>query len=418
MGGVGASAGLAPLGDFLSHREGGNGNGNDDGNGPPLASDATYYVSHTNNRYQVASGDPGGVEFTVRADTNAEEAFQYAFDNLPERGGTVVADTDEFVFGAPATMSDDTLLVGNGGTRLITTTQGRTDGFLGDNRVSGSDIIRMRGDRVGVINIEFDGAGTQVNNHAVQADECTDVLIANNRTVNGFQMALSFSGCNQVVVRGNEVIGPEWYGITSRGSREDIDLKQSSNVRIADNRVSDLSFNNIAPYNVSNFTIVGNVCSRGGHSLIACSPAQQGTIVGNVCRDLELEPLAADPGGEAGLEIEYKETHLRNSVKETPEETSFDITVANNHVENCGVGFIARTVPANADDEDEFRRTKAPYSFSVTGNAINDCDTGILIRSGADGVVATNTLRNNGTQIDIAGGPYTNAIQTGLNATR
>ena len=410
MGGIGATAGFGSL--FGPNSDlGGSGN-------VPGGSDATFYVFRDTNRYRVASSTTGGTDFTIRADRNAEEAFQYAFDNLPDRGGTVVASTDEFRFGGPATMSDGTWLTGGVGTRFSTYVEGQTDGFLGPDRQFGPDIIRLRGDGVAVTNIEFDGAGTQVNSHAVQADECTGVLMANNRTVNGFQMALSFTGCENVVVRGNEVTGPAWYGITSRGTRDDIDLKQSSDVLIAGNRVSDLSFNNIAPYNVSNFSVVGNLCYRGGHSLIACSPAQQGTIIGNICRDLELESIAADPGGEAGLEIEYKETHLRDDVKGTPEETSFDITVANNHVENCGVGFICRTVPSDSADEDEFRQTKRPYSFSVTGNAINSCDTGILVRSGANGVVATNTLRDNDTQVDIRDSSYTAEIQTGLNATR
>jgi hypothetical protein len=74
-------------------------------------------------------------------------------------------------------------------------------------------------------------------------------------------MALSFSGCENVVVRGNDVVGPNWYGITSRSAPEngDRDRKQSTNVIVAENRVSDLKFTNIATYNVSNFTVYGNV---------------------------------------------------------------------------------------------------------------------------------------------------------------
>jgi hypothetical protein len=381
-------------------------------------SDAAFLVSKRNGRYIVASSVTGGIEFNTNADGNAEEAFQYAFDNLPERGGTVLASTDEFQFGGPATMGDGTLLTGSAGTRFVATPTGTRVGFTERELRVGHDLIRVRGDNVGVANVEFDAADTRLDNHAIQARDSDGVLIANNRTVNGFQMAISFADCRDVVVRGNEVLDPNWYGITSRGARDDLDLRQSRDVLVTGNRVTDVTFNNIAPYNVSNFSVVGNLCYRGGHSLIACSPSQQGTIVGNVCRNLELEPIAADPGGEAGLEIEYKETHIRDSVAGTEDETSLDITVANNHVENCGVGFISRTVPVDESDEETFRRTKRPYSFSVTGNAINDCDTGVLVRSGADGVVATNTLRNNETQIEVADEPYVENVQTGLNALR
>lgn len=381
-------------------------------------SDATFFVAKDNRRYVVASSVTGGIEFKTGTGETAEEAFQYAFDNLPERGGTVIANTDEFQFGGPATMGDGTLLVGSAGTRFVATATGSRVGFTERELQEGHDLIRVRGDNVGVVNIEFDAADTRLDNHAIQARDCDGLLIANNRTVNGFQMAISFVECQNVVVRGNEVLDPNWYGITSRGARDDLDLRQSKDVLIAGNRVADVTFNNIAPYNASNFSVVGNLCYRGGHSLIACSPSQQGTIVGNVCRDLELEPIAADPGGEAGLEIEYKETHIRQEVAGTEDETSLDITVANNHVENCGVGFIARTVPADPEDEESARQNKRPYSFSVTGNAINGCETGILIRSGTDGVIATNTLRNNDTQIDIRDSPYVENVTEDLNVTR
>ncbi|MFO8114313.1 MAG: right-handed parallel beta-helix repeat-containing protein [Halorubrum sp.] len=372
----------------------------------------------SNDRYRVASNENGGVEFTTDGVSNAEEAFQYAFDNVPDRGGTVVADTDEFRFGAPAEMYDRTLLTGSAGTRFVASSTGSRVGFTERELSVGHDLIRVRGDEAAVANIEFDAADTRLDNHAVQAENCDGLIIANNRTINGFQMALSFAECRNVVVRDNEVIDPNWYGITSRGARDDLDLRRSRDVLIQGNRVTDVTFNNIAPYNVGNFSVVGNFCSRGGHSLIACSPSQQGTIVGNVCRDLELEPIAADPGGEAGLEIEYKQTHVLDDIQDTADETSFDLTVANNHVENCGVGFIARTVPVDEDDETEFRRTKRPHSFSVTGNAINDCGTGVLIRSGADGVIATNTLRGNDIQIDVREPPFAENIRVDLNVTR
>lgn len=415
IGGVGAATGL---GSVFGRR--GDEKGGSDRGAPtvPSGSGATYYVYRTNNQYRVLSNANNGVEFSISADTNAEKAFQYAFDNVPNRGGTVVADTAEFRFGGAAVMGDRTLLTGSAGTRFVASVTGSRTGFTERELDVGHDLIRVRGDETAVTNIEFDAADTRLDNHAVLAENCDGLILANNRTVNGFQMALSFVGCHNVVIRDNSVIDPNWYGITSRGARDDLDLRRSRDVLIQGNRVTDVTFNNIAPYNVSNFSIIGNVCYRGGHSLIACSPSQQGTIVGNVCRDLELEPIAADPGGEAGLEIEYKQTHLREELEDTPDETSFDITVANNHVENCGVGFISRTVPVDEADESEFRRTKRPYSFSVTGNVINDCETGVLVRSGADGVIATNTLRNNDTQIDIREPPFAENVRAELNVKR
>lgn len=380
-------------------------------------SGAIRFVFKRNGNHVVASSVTGGVEYNERAAGNAEEAFQYAFDSFPERGGTVIASSDEFRFGGPATMGDGTVLTGTGATRFVASATGSRVGFTERELLEGHDLVRVRGDDTAVTNIEFDAAETRLDNHAIQAEGVDGLLLANNRTINGFQMAISYVDCRNVVIRGNEVYDPNWYGITSRGARDDLDLRKSSDVLIAGNRVADVTFNNIAPYNSSNFSVVGNLCYRGGHSLIACSPSQQGTIVGNVCRDLELEPIAADPGGEAGLEIEYKETHILDEVADTEDETSLDITIANNHVENCGVGFICRTVPADEADSETYRQEKAPYSFSVTGNAINGCDTGILIRSGSDGVVATNTLRNNDTQIEIDE-EFTENIQENLNVTR
>lgn len=416
MTGVGVLAGLGTIT--------GQGAGKSGGMQPRL--NATYLVSKRDDNYVVASSVTDGIEFDERADQNAEEAFQYAFDNLPDSGGTVIASADTFEFGGPATLGDGTLLTGRSGTRFVASETGSRDDPLPSDEQenplpTGHDVIRARGDNVAVTNIEFDGAGTQLDSQAIQADECNGVLLANNRTRNGFQMALSFTGCENVVVRGNDVVGPNWYGITSRGAPEggELDLKQSTNVIVAENRVSDMKFNNIATYNVSNFTVYGNVVSEGGHSLIACSPAQQGAIIGNVCRDLDR--FGGDPGGEAGLEIEYKETHITEEVAGTPEETSFDITVSGNQVDNCEVGFIARTVPADLDDEEavkEARQNKRPYSFTVTGNSFNDCeDAGIRVRSGEAGVIATNTLRNNGTHFDIDD-EFTDNIEQGLNVTR
>lgn len=417
MAGVGTTAGLGAITGLGAAEDSG---------GTWPGSDATYFVFKRKNNHVVASNITGGVEFTERADGNAENAFQYAFDNVPDSGGTVIASADTFQFGGPATLTDGTLLTGLRGTRFVASVTGsRDDPIPSDEQENplptGHDVIRARGDNVGITNIEFDAGGTQLDSHAVQADECNGVLIANNKTYNGFQMALSFTGCENVVIRGNDVDNPNWYGITSRGGPAggERDLKQSTNVVVAQNRVSDMKFNNIATYNVSNFSIYGNVVSRGGHSLIACSPAQQGTIVGNVCRDLER--FGGDPGGEAGLEIEYKETHITEEVAGTEEETSFDITLSGNQVENCEVGFIARTVPADLDDEEaveEARRTKRPYSFTVTGNSFNDCeDAAIRVRSGEAGVIATNTLRNNGTHFDIDE-EFTDNIEQGLNVTR
>jgi hypothetical protein len=402
------------------------GRGSARSNGVQPGTNATFFVSKRDGNHVVASNLTDGIEFEEGADSNAEEAFQYAFDNLPDSGGTVIASGDTFNFGGPATLGDGTLLTGLGGTRFVASETGSRDDPLPSDEQenplpTGHDVIRARGDNVAITDIEFDGAGTQLDSQAVQADECDGVLIANNRTRNGFQMALSFSGCENVVVRGNDVVGPNWYGITSRSAPEgeDRDLKQSTDVIVAENRVSDMKFNNIATYNVSNFTVYGNVVSAGGHSLIACSPAQQGAIIGNVCRDLDR--FGGDPGGEAGLEIEYKETHLREAVAGTDEETSFDVTVSGNQVDNCEVGFIARTVPADLDDDEaveEARRNKRPYSFTVTGNSFNDCsDAGIRVRSGETGVVATNTLRNNGTHIDIDD-EFTENIEQSLNVTR
>lgn len=380
---------------------GGNGNGN-------------------SSKYSVLDGQRGNVAFTTGG--TAEEAFQFAFDQLAETGGTVVASPDRFEFGAPATVHGGTHLTGQGGTRFVAAQTGtRDDPAPSDDQSNplptGHDLIRLRGDDVAVTNVVFDANGTQLDNQAVQADGCDGVTIANNRTVNGFQMALSVTRSRDVTLVGNEVADPNWYGITNRSAPPggERDLRQSEDVRIVRNTVGGVKFNNIAPYNVAHFTVSGNLVFDGGHSLIACSPSQRGAIVGNVCRDLT--EFAPDPGGEAGIEIEYKETHLRESVAGTPAARSYDVTIAGNQVDNCPVGVLARTVPADSEDT-EARRQQRPYSFSVTGNTVSDAsDAGIRIRSGESGVVATNTLRNNATQIDVDS-EFTSDIQQGLNATR
>jgi hypothetical protein len=389
----------------------GRGNGNDNGTGRSAGQ---------GGKYRVLDGETGGVAYTTGG--TAEEAFQFAFDRIPETGGTVVASADTFQFGAPATMGDRTVLTGQGSTRFVASRTGTVEAVLptdqqNDVLPTGHDLIRMRGDDVAVANVTFDGAGTQRANQAVQADGCDGVLIANNRTVNGFQMALSFTRSTDVRVLGNEVRDPNWYGITSRAAPAggDLDLRQSRDVLIARNRVSGMKFNNIAPYNVSSFAVSGNLVFDGGHSLIACSPSQEGAIVGNVCRDLET--FAPDPGGEAGIEIEYKETHLREAVKGTPRARSYDIAVTGNQVAGCPVGILARTVPADENDRGA-RETDRPYSFSVTANTVAGADdAGIRVRSGEAGVLATNTLRNNGTDIDVDDG-FAADIQQGLNVTR
>lgn len=355
--------------------------------------------------YLVLGGEAGPVAFATDA---AEEAFQYAFDELSETGGTVVASADTFEFGGPATVGGDTALVGSGGTRFVVA------GASGD---SGHDLLRVRGDGATVANVAFDAAGTQVDNNAIQADGCDGLLIAGNRTVNGFQMAISFSRCRNVRVVGNEVLDPNWYGITSRAAPTggDRDLRRSENVIVARNYVAGVTYNNIATYNVSNFTVYGNVVEDGGHSLIACSPAQQGAIIGNVCRNLE--EYAPDPGGEAGIELEYKETHVREEIAGTSRARSYDIAITGNAVDNCPVGVLARTVPADESDT-AARESERPYGFTVTGNTVSNAESaGIRVRSGEAGVVATNTVRNSPAPIDIDG-TYAVDIQEGLNATR
>jgi hypothetical protein len=385
---------------------------------PPGASNAFYvYATNDGSQYRVLDARDNEEVFSSYS---PEASFQRAFDRVSdEGGGTVVASGDTFQFEEPATMGANTALVGQHGTRFVVTPQGqRNSPFPGPDQTNplsvGHDLIRVRGDNTAVTGITFDANGTQLDNHAIQADEVTGLTIANNRTVGGFNMAISFSGCQYVLARNNIVLGPNWYGITSRAAIDDLDLKRSTDVTIIGNRVAGMKFNNIAPYNVANFTVLGNVVYDGGHSLIACSPAQQGTIAGNVCRNLNR--FGGDPGGEAGLEIEYKETHLREAVAGTPQARSYDITIANNHVENCQVGFIARTVPADPEDT-AAREGMRSYNFTVTGNAFNDCPTGIRLRSGDTAVVSSNTVRNAETAIDIDDS-YTNNLQQGLNATR
>jgi len=423
LSGIGAAAGIGVFA----------GSGRADVADVPRGAGAVYHVTggdddrsngsgdgQDDERYRVIDGDTGGVVLTT-GDT-AEVAFQHAFDRIPERGGTVVASADTFRFGAPATMGDGTVLVGRGGTRFVASRTGTVEAILpaedqDDVLPTGHDLIRVRGDDAAVTNVTFDANGTQRANQAVQADGCDGLTIANNRTVGGFQMGLSFTRCTDVTVVGNEVRDPNWYGITSRAAPAggELDLRQSSDVLVARNRVSGMKFNNIAPYNVSNFAVSNNLVFDGGHSLIACSPAQQGAIVGNVCRGLN--SFAPDPGGEAGIEIEYKETHLREEVKGTSLARSFDVTIAGNQVSDCPVGILARTVPAEEGNE-EARETKRPYSFSVTGNTISGAsDAGVRVRSGEASVLATNTLRNNGIDVDVSDELAT-GIERGLNVTR
>ena len=416
LAGLGAATGAGALGGTAEARS----------TASPRQAGAVYHVVRRDDGdggvqdYRVIDGETGSVVFMT--DATADVAFQFALDAVAGDGGTVVASADTFRFGGPATVGDDTVLTGQGGTRLVASRTGTVDAVAptdeqSDTLPTGHDLVRVRGDNVAVTDLEFDAAGTQRANQAVQADGCENVLIANNRTVGGFQMGLSFTRCTGVTVANNEVVDPNWYGITSRAAPtgSDLDLRQSSDVVVANNRVSGMKFNNIAPYNVSNFAVLGNVVFDGGHSLIACSPSQQGTIVGNVCRGLT--EFAPDPGGEAGIEIEYKETHVREAVKGTPRARSYDITVAGNQIDDCSVGFLARTVPAD-DGDVASRREDRPYAFSVTGNSISgSADAGIRIRSGEDAVVATNTVRDSSTDIDVAG-DFTSGVQRGLNVRR
>ena len=349
LAGLGAATGAGALGGTAEARS----------TASPRQAGAVYHIVRRGDGdggvqdYRVMDGETGSVVFTT--DETADVAFQFALDAVAGDGGMVVASADTFRFGAPATVGDDTVLTGRGGTRLVASRTGTVDAVAptdeqSDTLPTGHDLVRVRGDDVAVTDLEFDAAGTQRANQAVQADGCENVLIANNRTVSGFRMGLSFTRCTGVTVANDEVVGPNWYGITSRAAPtgSDLDLRQSSDVVAANNRVSRMKFNNIAPYNISNFAVLGNVVFDGGHSLIACSPSQQGTIVGNVCRGLA--EFAPDPGGEAGIEIEYKEIHVRESVKGTPWARSYDITVAGNQIDDCPVGFLARTVPADDGD--------------------------------------------------------------------
>jgi len=347
----------------------------------------TYYVYRSSGEYHVFSDAAEDVVFSVGADANAEQAFQYACNQLLGDGGTVVASNQPFRFSGPVRLVSETTLLGSPGTEFLAT--GAHDVVTAENVAN-----------VTVANIEFDAKGNRTDNHAIQIDESSNVLIEGNRTKNGFQMAISFSGCTGVTVRGNEVVDADFYGITSRGARPEVDKKISRNVVVLHNRVDTITYNNIALYRVRNFSCIGNVVADGGHSLIACSPAQQGTIVGNICRDLET--YRPDPGGEAGLEIEHKRPH--------GPERSFDITVNGNQVENCQVGFLARVVDGD-------RNADRPYSFTVTGNSFNDCDVGVRLRSADAAVVATNTLRNNEAHFDVQTATTSN-VKRGLNTTR
>ncbi len=201
--GVGATAGLGAAS--------GRGAAQTQGAAGPTA--AVFHVVARNGQYRVVDGTTGDVVFNTRAGRNAEEAFQYAVDRLPERGGTVAASGDVFRFGAPVTLGDGTALTGSRVTRFVASRTGEADDpFPTESQENplpvGHDLVRIRGDETAVSGVEFNANGTQLGSHAAQADESRDVVIANNRTTGGFQMALSFSGCEGVTVRGNHVSDP------------------------------------------------------------------------------------------------------------------------------------------------------------------------------------------------------------------
>lgn len=119
MGGVGAAAGSG----VLAGRRGASSSVPDDAR-------AAFFVYRAHGKYLVSNGVGRKPVFSVPADANAERVFQYAFDRVPEGGGTVVAAPNTFRFGAPATMSDRTALTGLQGTRLVCSRVGSRDSSI------------------------------------------------------------------------------------------------------------------------------------------------------------------------------------------------------------------------------------------------------------------------------------------------
>ncbi len=116
-------------------------------------------------------------------------------------------------------------------------------------------------------------------------------------------MALSFTRCTGVTVEHNEVDNPKYGSQPGRTDRQRPRPPAVHDVVIAGNRVVGVKSNTsrrttsrTSPSSVTSPSMAATAHRR--------SQAQRGTIVGNVCQDLT--EFAPDPGGEAGIEIEYR----------------------------------------------------------------------------------------------------------------
>ena len=133
------------------------------------------------------------------------------------------------------------------------------------------------------------------------------------------------------------------------------------------------SYNNISLYgDTRDFHVNNNHCFSGGHSPIAISPAGKGEIMGNHVYDVYSV-------NEAGIEIEWKNSHLGTS-------TSENVIVKGNQTFNCYWGIVI-----NRRDTDQ----PSPSEIIVTENIMKDSIyAGGYIKDGKNIIFNNNVIAN------------------------
>ena len=369
-----------------------------------LATDATFVVYKDGTDYKVMN-DNGNVAFTETSSTNAETAFNYAYDNLPVNGGLIYVKEGEYTVSDDINVSSNSTLKGNEGVKILYSTA--ITGFVVNNE-----------EKVKFEDLTIDSQGN-VNDttHAIIVVDSEELVIDKVRTLDLFFNHISYLGCDNVTIKNTlcdskTISSDNSYGIASRSRNTDFDETISRNITIENCEVANIRYNPIALYGVQNFTVANCYSYNAGHSAIAASAGWNGSIVGNRVENIDQQNSTSSADREAGIELEFKSQRLRD--EDHP--TSHDVSVQGNVCYDNEVGIFVRIDDAGSDSA--VGTQTEPFNISITGNSVSGSrKEGIWLEDCEAVVVTSNNLRDN-TDGDIVEGTSTTNTVIENNVTR
>jgi hypothetical protein len=380
----------------------------------PNASLSYLLVAASDSRSSVKAGAD-----YVCDGTADEVTIQEAIDEFFDDGGTVLLASGTYIFAGDIVFNyhkSNIRFLGSGeGNTIISGDPGGSSGFIQLNTTTGQTLENLifSDFSIDATSITSSGAGNFISNGV-------------GGTIDGITIQrIKMSGVDEAGHKGveftdadvtHENIRIEDCHITSEGfASYGVLMKNASKVWVQDNYVEVVgqdAYNGISLYgDTEEFHVNNNHIESSGHSGIAISPAHYGEIIGNyvnaAATDETLSGIGV--GVEAGIEIEWKESHDGAS-------TSDKVVVSGNTV-----NAIVSPTGTNAQqhgiliiNRDALTGNGPPSQIVLNGNTIsNIANHGIYIHDGIGINVSGNIITSAGGYGILADGVTANPV-TGL----